>query len=98
MCYLGSTTLKNFAQIFGENEVDISSPYVEIQISDPYRRLIVKKTSLCWLLRKSSPKLSSDRLLRVRNNEGNKKIKIRNKKNKRKNNEAKKYYRAMRKY
>lgn len=44
-----------------------SSSYVEIE-SYGGKNIIVKKTSLCWLLRKESRKLSSDRLLRVRGN------------------------------
>lgn len=44
-----------------------SSSYVEIETYGG-KSIIVKKTSLCWLLRKESRKLSSDRLLRVRGN------------------------------
>lgn len=43
------------------------SSYAEIETSGG-NSIIVKKTSLCWLLRKESRKLSSDRLLRVRGN------------------------------
>lgn len=56
--------LKNFAHRFEKKDViDPISSYVEI--SDSTKRFIVKKTSLCWLLRSNYVKLSSDRLIRV---------------------------------
>lgn len=59
------TSLKNFAYKFGENPIDQKSQYTEIFGSKS--RIIIKKMSLCWFLRKNGPKLSSDRLLRVQN-------------------------------
>lgn len=63
--------LHNYADKFGDNEVDDTSPYVEIYRT-PECRMIVKTTSICWLLRKETNKLSSDRLLRVRGPQFNK--------------------------
>lgn len=40
------------------------SPFVEICYNSK-KKFVVKKTSFCWMLRKDSLKLSSDRLLRV---------------------------------
>lgn len=65
MIQLKRVVLKNFAYKFCENEVPENSSYVEI-FSDKSRRHIVKKTSLCWLLRPDQKKLSSDRVVRVR--------------------------------
>lgn len=56
--------LKNYFYTFEDTEVDETSQFVEIYRAFGNRR-IVKKTSICWLLRKESKKLSSDRLLRV---------------------------------
>lgn len=47
-----------------------NSSFVEIKCS-AVKTMIVKKTSLVWLLRRESRKLSSDRLLRVRGNRTN---------------------------
>lgn len=60
--------LKNFAEKFSDRTVDQNSPYVELSGSN--KRIIVKKTSLCWLLKRDSSKMSSDRLLRVQQNRG----------------------------
>lgn len=60
---LKHTKLKNFADEFGEEPIDTTSQYTEIFGS--VERIIIKKMSLCWLLRKDGQKLSSDRLLRV---------------------------------
>ena len=54
----------------GELKQDVNnemSSYVEMKTAGG-KSVIVKKTSLCWLLRNESRKLSSDRLLRVRCN------------------------------
>lgn len=59
----GALHLKNYANKFGDQPVDKTSTYVEIPDCD--ERFIVKKTSLCWLLRRETIKSSSDRLLRV---------------------------------
>lgn len=59
------TTLKNYAKNFTEKEISESSSFVEIY-NDGKKRIVVKKSSLIWLLRGDSGKLSSDRILRVR--------------------------------
>lgn len=61
---LSTIMLKNFSEKFVNKEINETSPYVEI-FRDK-KRIIVKKSSLCWLLRKEAQKLSCDRLLRVR--------------------------------
>lgn len=55
--------LKNFADKLN-GEILATGPYVEI-ITDDNKRIVVKKTSLCWLWKTESKKLSNDRLLRV---------------------------------
>lgn len=62
---LEHTSLKNFAYKFGEEPIDEKSQYTDIFGGD--KRIVIKKMSLCWFLRKGGPKLSSDRLLRVQN-------------------------------
>lgn len=62
---LQNPNLKNFAWKFEGRMVKETSSYVEIY--GVKRRLIVKKTSLCWLLGKDPTKLSSDRIQRVKN-------------------------------
>lgn len=56
--------LKDYAGKLRNMDIDAASPYVEI-LSDDGERTIVKKMSVCWLLRKDCRKLSSDRLIRV---------------------------------
>lgn len=53
--------LRNFADKL--DEIDETGPYV--QLPNQSVRRIVKKTSLCWLLRSDCRRLSSDRLIRV---------------------------------
>lgn len=65
------TTLPNFAEKFADEPIEETSQYTEIFGSD--RRKVIKKMSLCWLLRKNEVKLSSDRLIRVRNEPAKKK-------------------------
>lgn len=68
--------LKNFSDKLNE-EINATGPYVEI-LTDDGQRIVVKKTSLCWLWSPESKKLSSDRLLRVQysaKNEACKRIK-----------------------
>lgn len=60
---LASTSLKNFAQKFEDKVIGDTSPYVEVLGGK--RRIVVKKTSVCWLFRNASCKLSSDRRVRV---------------------------------
>lgn len=57
--------LKNFAAKFEHDQIIESCPYVEIV--GHRKRLVVKKTSLCWLFSKEPAKLSSDRIQRVKN-------------------------------
>lgn len=64
---LSSVELKNYANKFDGKTVPETSPYVELPI-DEKERLIVKKTSLCWLLRKDCSWVSRDRLERIKNN------------------------------
>lgn len=59
------TTLKNYAKNFTEKDISETSSFVEIY-NDGQKRMVVKKSSLCWLLRSDSGKLSSDQILRVR--------------------------------
>lgn len=61
---LVSISLKNFSYKFEDKHVDVSSSYVEI--FGCKNRMIVKKSSLIWLMRKDPCKLSSDRLERVK--------------------------------
>lgn len=70
-----STTLKNYAAKFANNAVPERSAYVEVFGGD--RRLIFRKTSVCWLFGKDKQKCSSDRRFRVmsRNKSKNKKAK-----------------------
>lgn len=56
--------LRNYSDKFENIEIEESSSYVEIYRTFERRR-VVKKTSICWLLRKDTLKLSSDRLVRV---------------------------------
>lgn len=56
--------LKDYTGKYAHEVVDETSPFVEMY-NVTGRRTLVKKTSLCWLLRGESQKLSSDRLQRV---------------------------------
>lgn len=62
---LRNIQLKDFSGKLKRHVIDECSPYTEI-LTARNKHIIVKKTSLCWLLRKESQKISSDRLLRVR--------------------------------
>lgn len=57
-------SLKNYSYKFANKDVDKISSFVEIPGSR--HRMIVKKTSLIWLMRQDPCKLSSDRLQRVK--------------------------------
>lgn len=57
--------LKNYAEEVDISTVAENSQYVIVRDEDSLRKC-VKKHSLCWLMSISLPKLSSDRLLRVR--------------------------------
>lgn len=61
---LETLTLKNFADKFSNELVPEKSRFVEVP--GIRCRKIIKKSSLVWLLRADSEKLSSDRLYRVR--------------------------------
>lgn len=56
--------LKNYSEKFIKETIDETSAFVELYKSIEHH-VVVKKTALCWLLRKECYKLSSDRLLRV---------------------------------
>lgn len=55
--------LKNYAEKKSES-INQTSPYLEFHFST--KRIVVKKSSFCWLLRDDVKKMSNDRLLRVR--------------------------------
>lgn len=59
-----SMNLKNFADKFEGRDIPENSPYVRLLIDK--KEFVLKKTSLCWLLRSEYVKLSSDRVMRVR--------------------------------
>lgn len=62
---LKTVNMKNFADKFEDDEpVAETSPYTEV--FGGKNRIILKKQSLVWLLRKKEKKLSSDRLQRVK--------------------------------
>lgn len=63
---LGNIQLKDYTGKLKNTVIDESSPYVEI-FNDDGERMIFRKISLCWLLQEDCQKLSSDRLIRVRN-------------------------------
>lgn len=60
-----SIVLKNFKNYFSNTVVDEASPFVELPRFGE-KRIVLKKSSLCWLLRDECCKISSDRLQRVR--------------------------------
>lgn len=60
---LASSSLKNFAYKFENKGIEETSLYLEVLGGK--KRIVVKKTSVCWLFRKEYHKLSSDRKLRV---------------------------------
>lgn len=64
MCIPKMLALKNFVNKFMNDVVPENSTFVEIECQQ-MKRLIIKKTSFCWLLRTDYAKLSSDRLMRV---------------------------------
>lgn len=73
---LSSICLKIFPE---KTEIEESSPFVELLFENQSHRVVVKKTSLCWLLRKDWQKLSNDRLKRVQCSNKIVKISARNK-------------------
>lgn len=62
---LTNIKLKDYTGKLKQDASNERSSFVEMQ-SAGGKNIVVKKTSLCWLLRNESQKLSSDRLLRVR--------------------------------
>lgn len=62
---LKTLSLKNFSEKFEEKEIPQDSMYVKVTCENN-KEFVVKKTSLCWLLREEQVKLSSDRLVRVK--------------------------------
>lgn len=60
----GIYSIKDYSNIIRSEEVTDVSPYVIIKCVSGNK--IIKKTSLCWLLRPETQRISSDRLLRVR--------------------------------
>lgn len=68
---LHGTLLKNFSEKFENKVIDETSPYTEIFRVEG-KRLVVKKTSICWLLRRDWQKISADRLQRVQASESGK--------------------------
>lgn len=61
---LKNIQLKNYARKVNPDDINETGPYVEVECYGN-RRIIVKKTSLCWLLGSEHNKLSNDRLRRV---------------------------------
>lgn len=72
LSYMRAISLRNFAVKFDGQDVEPNRPYVEIP--NDIKRIVVKKTTLCWLLRSDHVKLSSDRLERVKAVCGTKKL------------------------
>lgn len=65
--HLNRINLKNYVYRFDGKNVDENSAYVELYHNHTTnRRMIVKKTSFCWLLRGDNERVSSDRLERVK--------------------------------
>lgn len=62
--FLQNIKLKNYYGKTLAKKITETSPYVEIKCHDS-SLIIVRKTSLCWLLVSEQQKLSSDRLRRV---------------------------------
>lgn len=63
--YFKNIQLKDFSGKINPDEINENDPYVQVQC-DENKKVIVKKTSLCWLLATDTRKLSSDRLYRVK--------------------------------
>lgn len=74
-----SSTLKNYSAKFENKQIPVTSSYVEL---DGKNRLVVRKTSLCWLFRNECYKSSSDRIYRVRGPKNAMKLKSRKQKSK----------------
>lgn len=92
-CLPENIALKNYNTKFDGEDISPTSPFVEIKAG--YKRHVLKKTSLCWLLQADCVKLSSDRLQRVRAaTQNSKQPKKKNKFTKKKNTKTiKKHFR-----
>lgn len=77
---MGHVTLIDYSEKFMDvpNEQSI---YVEVFCGPHHKRKVIKKSSLCWLLREDTHKLSNDRLQRVRTGLRKKKQSIKSLKN-----------------
>lgn len=65
--WLGQLCLKNYDYKFIDGKESENSSFVEVfRDNSKQKRIVVKKTSLCWLLRKEHVRLSSDRFERVK--------------------------------
>lgn len=62
---LKNIQLRNFDGKYKASDTSEAGPYIKIVCAND-EEMLVKKTSLCWLLGTESIKLSSDRLLRVK--------------------------------
>lgn len=62
---VSKTSLPNYTKHFVGKSIGETSPYTRHLLANG-KELVLKKTSLCWLLRTDYQKISSDRLLRVR--------------------------------
>lgn len=58
--------LKDYFGKLQNNDIGEKSPYTVLHCSSG-KKVIVRKTSLCWLMARETNKLSSDRLIRVQN-------------------------------
>lgn len=70
---LKNIQLKDWSHKVNADDIDEASQYTVVQC-DSNKRVIVKKTSLCWLLNGDYRKMSNDRLQRVRNPKPKKKV------------------------
>lgn len=77
---MGHITLTDYSDKFLDTP-DENSIYVEVFCGSNLNRKVIKKSSLCWLLREDMRKLSNDRLQRVRTGLRKKKQKIKSLKN-----------------
>lgn len=97
---LPSGTIKNYSDKFLNESVPETCPFVEVnrEIINKKKRLIVKKTFVCWLLRSNIGKLSSDRLERVKSKINRKKAKPHSEKTNHRQNFNVKPYQNLTKY
>lgn len=65
---LKTLNFKDFSDKFEGKKIPEDSMYVRVTC-DNNKEFVIKKTSLCWLLREEQVKLSSDRLVRVKTSE-----------------------------